>query len=239
MTEEKKNNIEDVILNEKKEFKIPENGNNNKRNLVLLFFTTFVFGIIAVSFFLKELSPNMDLDIGENPIASMNQRDDGEEDYSIRSQVDRRLKMIQNDDEMPGVSEKNIDEDGYEKPEDIVKRLREKVDNKSDNNEDEITLQKNETDSHTIEPVKVQIQDAIPQSSISKIYIGQYSSMEKAVEMQEAVVNADLGVNPVIRLVNGYYTIQAGAFSNPESAKSLANQLIDAGFAAKIVKEIR
>lgn len=239
MEEEKKINIDDVILNEKKEFNTPENDNKeNQKNLLLLFLTTFVFGIIIISVFLKGLVPNMDLDIGENPVASMDQRGD-EEDFNVRSQIDQRLKMIQNDDEMPGVSEKNIDEDGYEKPEDIVKRLREKAEYKPENNEEEITLQKNETDSHTIEPIKVQMQDTTPQNSISKIYIGQYSSIEKAVEMQDAVTNAELGINPVIKSVNGYYTIQAGAFSNYEAAKNLSNQLINAGFAAKIVKEIK
>ena len=63
--------------------------------------------------------------------------------------------------------------------------------------------------------------------------------MQRAVEMQANLINSGLGINPVIREVNGYYTIQAGAFSNYDSAKSLSDQINNAGFSAKIVKELK
>ena len=42
----------------------------------------------------------------------------------------------------------------------------------------------------------------------------------RLLENGNNAINSGLGINPVIREVNGYYTIQAGAFSNYDSAKN-------------------
>ena len=232
------NNIEE----EKREFRVPESNGNNRNNLIYLFIITFVFGIIFVSIFLKGLTPSMDLDIGENPVASMDQR--GDEDYNVRAQIDQRLKMIQNDYDMPGVS-------GYETPEDIVKRLRGDEEPSSQKEDEPSKKQDEKTDSFTMEPIRVQMKDVqsnqnptaqnpvAQQTVITKIYIGQFSDMNKAVEMQTNIMNAGLIINPMIKEVNGYYTIQAGAYSNYDSAKNVATELNNAGFSAKVVREIK
>ena len=233
------NNIEE----EKREFRVPESNGNNRNNLIYLFIITFVFGIIFVSIFLKGLTPSMDLDIGENPVASMDQR--GDEDYNVRAQIDQRLKMIQNDDDMPGVS-------GYETPEDIVKRLRgdDESGKKTDEETEKTKKAEDEDSPFTMEPIRVQPKDvnvsvntsqppAQNQTTITKIYIGQFSDINKAVEMQANIMNAGMNINPVIKEVNGYYTIQAGAYSNYESAKNVAAELNNAGFSAKLVREIK
>ena len=74
---------------------------------------------------------------------------------------------------------------------------------------------------------------------VSKIYIGQFSDMQRAVEMQANLLNSGLNINPIIKEVNGYYTIQVGAFSNYDSAKSLSDQINNAGFSAKIIRELK
>lgn len=228
---------------EKQEFKVPDNNKDNKRSLIYLFIGTFAFGIIFISIFLKGITPSMDLDIGENPVASMDQR--GDEDYNVRAQIDQRLKMIQNDDDMPGVS-------GYETPEDIVKRLRgdDESGKKTDEETEKTKKAEDEDSPFTMEPIRVQPKDvnvsvntsqppAQNQTTITKIYIGQFSDINKAVEMQANIMNAGMNINPVIKEVNGYYTIQAGAYSNYESAKNVAAELNNAGFSAKLVREIK
>ena len=90
-----------------------------------------------------------------------------------------------------------------------------------------------------IEPLRVKPADIVKEDAITKIYIGQYSDIQKAVDMQANIIDSGVNASPIIKEVNGYYTVQAGAFSNPESAKNLTNDLINAGFAAKMVKEIR
>ena len=236
MAEENKNiPIEEPI----KEFKVPENNIGNKKNLIYLFLITFVFGIIIVSVFLKGLTPNMDLEIGENPVAAMNQREDEDED-NIRAQIDQRLKMIQNEEDMPGVSER-----GYETGEDVVKKFRgedyynqENTDKETTNKTKNIN-EEEKKDEFVMETVAIPTHNAPSVNTVSKIYIGQYSDMQKAVEMQSNILDSGLNITPIIKEVNGYYTIQVGAFTNPESAKMVAETINNAGFSAKIVREVK
>lgn len=229
---------------EKKEFKVPQKPSNAGRNLLLLFFVTFVIVVIVATMFFKSIFANVDVNIGENPVASMNQRSDEEDDdLNIRAQIDQRLKMIQNEEEMPGVSER-----GYETDEEIVERLRrDETKNrenrdKKEENQIENTEKQNDSENHKFVMDTVLIPPEAPKTTsniISKIYIGQYSDMQRAVEMQANILNSGINVTPIIKEVNGYYTIQAGAFANYDSAKALVEQLNNEGFSAKIVRELK
>ena len=187
---------------------------------------------------LKSVSPNIDLDNGDEHVASMNQRGDeeNEEDNdSIRSQIDQRLKMIQNEEEMPGVSDR-----GYESDEELVERLRSNEEQTKKVEVEKVKKTGAETQNDIkIEPISLPTVEAPKPNTVSKIYIGQYSDMQKAIDMQNNIINSGVSVTPIIKEVNGYYTIQVGAFTNYDSAKNLAVQLENAGFSAKIVKEIR
>ena len=217
------------IEEEKKEFKVPQ---NSGKNLFLLFIITFVVVVIFASIFFKGLFSNVDVNIGENPVASMDQRGD-EEDVNIRAQIDQRLKMIQNEEEMPGVSDR-----GYETDEELVERLRR--DETKDKDKKDVTKKEEKQDKQTLETITLQTESPKPEvNTVSKIYIGQFSDMQRAVEMQANLLNSGLNINPLIKEVNGYYTIQVGAFSNYDSAKALTDQINNAGFSAKIVREQR
>ncbi|MBQ7450468.1 SPOR domain-containing protein [bacterium] len=225
---------------ERKEFRVPENSFGNWKKLVLIFMTTFVVVVIFASIFFRGIFSNADVNIGENPVASMNQREDEENELNIRAQIDQRLKMIQNEEEMPGVSER-----GYETDEEIVERLR-RDESKNKYSEDDSKTEEKETVEHkqVMEPVSIPIETPktdlnTTSNTVSKIYIGQYSDMQKAVEMQANILNSGLNITPIVREVNGYYTLQVGVFANYESAKAVADQINNAGFSAKIVREVR
>lgn len=228
--------------NDRKEnYQYPNLQEKKNHTSILIFTITFIVGVIFVSLFFKSISPEMDLDVGDNPIPSMNQRngeDSDNRDFNVRAQIDQRLKMIQSEDEMPGVS--------YETPEDIVNKFRE---NFSDINNDEDQIinnnleeEKEEEEKKDIsipqEIVRVQIND-VQKTTITKVYVGQFSSLEKAIETQKAIIDADSTISPILKEVNGYYTAQVGAFSNYDSAKALATKLLELGFYAKIVKELK
>ena len=226
---------------DKKEFRVPEDSQSNGKKLFLLFIITFVVVVIFASIFFKGLFSNVDVNIGENPVASMDQRGDEDNDLNIRAQIDQRLKMIQNEEEMPGVADR-----GYETDEELIERLRRDETKKDEKNDislkekDEPQTQHIQQEKPTIETVTLPTETPKPDTNvISKIYIGQFSDMQKAVEMQANLINSGLGINPVIREVNGYYTIQAGAFSNYDSAKNLSDQINNAGFSAKVVRELK
>lgn len=239
------NNIQNEDFSQNnKSFKVPEkeeNGSGYVKSMFIIFCTVLVAGIIFISMILKGAS-NIDLEIDENPIASMNQR--GEESFedNIRMQIDERLKMIQNEEDMPGVSEKN-----YETADDIINRL--SADNSQANmninDKKNIESKKQEKLEEEVILETVNVPVATPSASstnqnfISKIYIGQFSDMQKAVELQTNIMNSGLSVMPIVKEVNGYYTVQAGAFTSYDSAKLLADKLIAAGFSAKVVRELR
>ena len=167
----------------------------------------------------------------------MDQRGDEEDELNIRAQIDQRLKMIQNEEEMPGVSEKS-----YETDEEIVERLRRDETKENQPSEDVLNLEQKETDpaKHVLDTVTLPTEEQKTDTNkISKVYIGQFSDMQKAVEMQANLFGSGLDINPIIKEVNGYYTIQAGAFANYEMAKAFVETLNNAGFSAKIVKEIK
>ena len=232
---------EEIVAQEgNKEFKVPPKTGNAGRNLLLLFFITFVVVVIIATMFFKSIFANVDVNIGENPVASMNQRGDEEDDFNIRAQIDQRLKMIQNEEEMPGVSER-----GYETDVEIIERLR-RDETKNKNKKEETTTENNEkandSENHKFVMDTVLVPPEAPKTDsniISKIYIGQYSDMQRAVEMQANILNSGINVTPIIKEVNGYYTIQAGAFANYDSAKALADQLNNEGFSAKVVRELK
>ena len=232
------NSLNDDLANDNiKSFSVPKDKNKNSefyKNILIIFCGTLVVGVILISTLLKSASPSVDLEIGDNPVASMNQR--GDEDYedNIRMQIDERLKMIQNEEEMPGVSAK-----GYETDEEIIKRLR-----AGENSDSSVGKKNSDKQSPNdlnldIQPVSIPIANAPKVNYLSKIYIGQFSDVQKAVEMQSNILDSGLNINTVIKEVNGYYTIQAGVFSSYEAAKNIAEQINNAGFSAKVVREIR
>ena len=229
---------EEESVNENlKSFRVPEDNKTNTefiKKLVVIFCATLVIGIILISTILKSASPSVDLDVGDDPVASMNQRGDEEFDDNIRMQIDERLKMIQNEEEMPGVSNR-----GYETDEEIIKRLRAGEEEPAQNDTKVSKKQKNEEVSLDINPVSIPTANAPKPNYLSKIYIGQFSDMQKAVEMQSNILSSGLSINTVIKEVNGYYTIQAGVFSSYDTAKNLADQINNAGFSAKVVREVR
>ena len=122
------------------------------------------------------------------------------------------------------------------KTEEIIERLRADGSKKPTEKE---KIKEDKSKDPELQTVSIPAQTAPKPNTISKIYIGQFSDMQKAVDMQSNILNAGLNVNTIIKEVNGYYTIQAGVYSNYESAKAVAEQLSNAGFAAKVVKEIR
>lgn len=237
MSEEENYSYKAEKEEEKKEFRVPESSQGSGKKLFLLFVVTFVVVTISASIFFKNLFSNVDVNIGENPIAAMDQRGDEEDELNIRAQIDQRLKMIQNEEEMPGVSER-----GYETDEEIVERLRRDETKENLPSEESMNIEQKEQDAtqKVLETITLPTEEQKNDSNkISKVYIGQFSDMQKAVEMQANLFASGLDINPIIKEVNGYYTIQAGAFSNPEAAKGFVETLNNAGFSAKIVREIK
>jgi len=234
MEEDKQQPVEQSVDDSKKTFYIPHDESNDKRKMVFLFLITFGVVILVFTIFLKGISPKADIDIGEDDV-QYEQSDNG----GFRAQIDQRLRMIQNDEDMPGVS-------GREMPEDIVRKYKmmnesEEQANKlrEEREQEEIELE-SEKITEAIDAKHAAVKNSTDTSTVTKptvtsrVYVGQFSDMQSAVDMQSDLMNSGIVHTPIIKEVNGYYTVQVGVFSNPESARKMAAQLQSAGFYASV-----
>ncbi len=217
----------------------------NKRTLYL-FFATFFFSMFLVGFIIKALSPSVDVEIGDEVETNQDSGESTSSDQSAGGNVDNRLKWIQFEDNMPGVS-KRLDANvpGAEEP---------TLENKNNN----ANIQQNPDNSLTQQikdskqnQYKVQkLEPPLPSSSevarnagtqsqirVSKVYVGYYTSIDQAISVQNKLIDSDLNVSPFVKEVNGYYVVQVGSFANRQKAQQLHGEVSAMGLPAKIVSE--
>ena len=77
---------------------------------------------------------------------------------------------------------------------------------------------------------------ATPVVTNIKVVVGSYSSIDQAKVAQSILQEADLGVTPFVKNIQGMYTLQVGSFSSEQKAQSLANELLKNNFPARIIK---
>lgn len=218
------------------------------RRVVFLFFATFFLSMFIVGFLIKTLSPNVDVEIGDDLDSPVSQ----DESSEAPKNVDDRLKWIQFEDNMPGVSKRfdtkeNVDDITYE-PVKEKKNERVREPEKEPQDIDVIHL---ETDSlaqklpvkNTLVPVPSRADVAKQVSSnsdalkMTKIYVGYYSTIEQAIAIQNKIADSNLNISPFVKEVNGYYVVQAGSYANRQKAQSLYSQIVALGFPARMASE--
>ena len=217
------------------------------KKIIYIFFVTFFLSMFIVGLIIKTLTPAVDVEIGDNV-----KTEDNSDEIDNKG-IDNRLKWIQFEDNMPGVSkrfaldnEASSDDEGYktdaEKIEERVRTAKETT-IKTDINEDsnEIVLKK---DTKTTSPPIPKSADIVKQMNspsapvrMSKVYIGYYTSIEQAISTQNKLLDSSLNVSPFVKEVNGYYVVQVGSYANKQKAQSLAGEVSAMGFPTKIVSE--
>lgn len=216
-----------------------------------LFIVTFFVSLIIITYFIKSMSPDVDVEIG------------GQEDYieqtdsdsDVKQAIDERLRWIQMEDNMPNSMRRedgSIEEIQYEHEEIVKKSVQEK-----DKNQDKEKLKKQQNPEKTIkeqtleaiEYVAPQPQKAVPPTPkaisqqqtepfrMSKVYVGSYPTIEQAIQAQNKLMNTNISVSPFVKEVNGHYVLQAGSYANASKAEAVAQEISSAGFAARVVKE--
>lgn len=222
------------------------NGLQNAKNkrVIYLFFATFFFSMFIVGFIIKTLSPSVDVEIGDNVENSQ----EVESPDEPQSGIDDRLKWIQFEDNMPGVSkrieEKEVSSDDPSmQGDDITNSADEKVrDAKNSSQTDSKTLQNSKSQKMappvptTTEAVRNVNASSAP-LKMTKVYIGSYSSIEQAISVQNKLIDANLNVSPFVKEVNGYYVVQVGSYANRQKAQTLYSEVTSMGFPAKMTVE--
>lgn len=214
------------------------------KQTISLFVVTFLISLIVITYFIKSMSPNVDVEIGDSESNSVAQEDT---DSDIKQAIDDRLRWIQMEDNMPGVSKRDdgtVDEVSYEQSEKVKQT---KVKNEKDNalkqenkSEEEQSLEPIEYVSPqkqiTQPPVPLQTTKTEP-FKMSKVYVGSYPTIEQAIQAQNKLMNTNVSVSPFVKEVNGVYVLQAGSYANANKAEAVSREINAVGFHARVVKE--
>lgn len=211
--------------------------NDNSKNSVMIFVTTFFAMLLVFTIIAKSLSPNVDVTIGDD-----SQTDAKESGLGVKRFIDERLKMIQMDDNSAGVSLKVGEKpsNGYNDGafDNFSKELDEKVTIPKPK-QDSVDQQVDE-DVTTSEPPRPRGNDlATPFQSpkMSKVFVGYYSNVEQAKVAQGILQDSGLNVTPFIKDLGGAYTLQVGSYSSKAKADGLASELQKNNFPARVIQE--
>ena len=236
---------------EKNTIKKTKKRKKNRFGLVYLFLFVFLAALAGISYFVKSYSPDIDVTIGNNEALTLSST---ESDPEIKA-IDERLKWIQMEDDLPSVALRNQDEkstrikDLSDEDENLLlsnldlKKNDKKEDVQKDDSKKETA--KKEPPVPTISDIKKQYSDfrEIPTASpvipapkpvSTKVYLGSYSDIDEATNIQLKVAAAEPSIVPYVKSVNGKFIVQLGVFSDKERAEALASKLKEKGFNPKL-----
>lgn len=227
-----------------KDYKIQQQKKIRQQN-IMMFLSIFVVLLIVFLGVARLLSPDVDITLGDD-----HSRSNVEDEY--RAGVDRRLKALQEEDEMLHSSNGNaseIEEDGVvkiPKQEDkSFKPIEEETPVQTTNKDAVVdmgnphpispdvspnSLRNHAGNEVTVAPVTV------PQKTY-RVYVGMYSTQSQAEVARGILQDAGLGVTPNIKQAAGGYTLQVGAFSSKASATNLSNRLLLNNYPARVVSD--
>ncbi len=214
---------------------------------VLVFVSVFVAALLVILGFAKILSPDVDVAISVNNETTISEDSDNE---SLSSAIDERLRKLKMEDEgkkegeeemfspeldekvvLPHPKRKTVGEIEAEKS-DIKQLTVNDLNNAQDNNK--------QPEHHEAAPKPVQkpVTVSMPEQIVNaKVVVGYYASEKQAEVAKSIIQDAGLGVTPLVKNLNGYYTLQVGSYSSREKAQQAANSLLKSNFPARVIVE--
>lgn len=214
---------------------------------VLVFVSVFVVALLVILGFAKILSPDVDVAISVNNETTISEDSDNE---SLSSAIDERLRKLKMEDEgkkegeeemfspeldekvvLPHQKRKTVGEIEAEKS-DIKQLTVNDLNNAQDNNK--------QPEHHEAAPKPVQkpVTVSMPEQIVNaKVVVGYYASEKQAEVAKSIIQDAGLGVTPLVKNLNGYYTLQVGSYSSREKAQQAANSLLKSNFPARVIVE--
>ncbi len=210
---------------------------SSSKKSMTIFLVTFFATLLIFTFVAKQLTPNVDVTIGED--TDMEAKETG---LGVKRFIDDRLKMIQMEDNSAGVSKRDSDKN-------IVSAEDENFDSFAEDLDERVYLPKKKPAKEEVaeKPAKETVTPPRPKPNdeinpfdapkMSKVFVGYYSSVEQAKVAQGILMDADLGVTPFIKNMGGAFTLQVGSYSSKIKALELANELLRNNFPARVVQE--
>lgn len=210
----------------------------------VLFIVTFLVSLIVITYFIKSMSPDVDVEIGGEDVQNIEEQSS---ESDVKKAIDDRLRWIQMEDNMPGVSKR---EDGTSEEIDYEHDAKESKTVNSDkkqssasnanNNELAPIEYVNEPEPQHQElnpPVPAVPKPAVEQFKMSKVFVGSYPTIEQAIQAQNQLMSTTVSVSPFVKEVNGVYVLQAGSYADAGKAEAVAREINSLGFHARVVKE--
>ena len=196
-----------------------------------------------MSYIVKSYAPDTDVSIGNNDSLTLN---DSDMDVEIKT-VDERLKWIQMEDEMPSVAvrenekqnEFTYEETGFDdtKDEPLTTNEQDKKDKNIIPRPNINDIEKQRPDFRTSSVSEVIPKPQAPDTTVAKVFLGKYSTVEEAMKIQEAISSTEPDIIPFIKAVNDYYIVQLGSFSDKEKAHALVTRMQTKGYNPEIINE--
>lgn len=219
---------------------------------LLLFLIVFISCLVGFSHFVKSYSPDVDVSIGNVEEMTLSESD---MDFEIKS-IDERLRWIKMEDEMPSVAVRTTEENEARNKQ--IEKQKEKKAKKSKKSkmEEEIETAKVDVlrnDYRKSSPAKIELSDVLkdkvdfrkqevkpivplPTPSMTKVYLGYYSSLEEAMSVQEKIAGDFPEIAPFLKNVGGSYMVQLSSFSKPETANLFVERVRTKGYNPKVMK---
>lgn len=208
----------------------------------VLFIVTFLVSLIVITYFIKSMSPDVDVEIGGEDIQNVEEQSS---ESDVKKAIDDRLRWIQMEDNMPGVSKR---EDGTSEEIDYEHSAK---DSKTESHDKKKTEATNGNELAPIEyvnepepqqqefnpPVPAAPKPAVEQFKMSKVFVGSYPTIEQAIQAQNQLMSTTVSVSPFVKEVNGVYVLQAGSYADAGKAEAVAREINSLGFHARVVKE--
>lgn len=208
----------------------------------VLFIVTFLVSLIVITYFIKSMSPDVDVEIGGEDIQNVEEQSS---ESDVKKAIDDRLRWIQMEDNMPGVSKREdgtSEEIDYEhSPKDSKAESQDKKKTEATNGNELAPIEYvNEPEPQQQElnpPVPAAPKPAVEQFKMSKVFVGSYPTIEQAIQAQNQLMSTTVSVSPFVKEVNGVYVLQAGSYADAGKAEAVAREINSLGFHARVVKE--
>lgn len=216
----------------------------NKKQTVTMFVSVFFVLLLIFLGFAKMMSPDVDIAIGDENVAT--ELDANNTEYSRSGNVDERLKALQEEDDaianpetrtedgglvkIPKKEDKNVQSVDVEKEiameEEAIKKA---------HPEEPVATIPTPTPTHPTQTTVHNTQSAATQTIMARVVVGFYNTQAQASVAKGILQEAGLGVTPHIRPMGSGYTLQVGAYSSKEAANNLANKLLMNNYPARVI----
>ncbi len=206
----------------------------NPNEGIILFVSAFFVLLLIFLGVAKQLSPDVDVSIGDNSDSSM-------EDVA-KGSVDERLRLIQMEDN--SYTEENMEDDTFSPELEEKVKLPEQKHKVIGEDEEAIVLEPHKPLEQTVNSaVSTPLKETAPTPQTSqpavaaKVIVGYYATAEQAEVAKGIIQESGLNIQPFIKNIGAAYTLQVGSFSSREKAQSVANDLLKNNFPARVIIE--